>query len=67
MIGACCVLHNFRQRSGEETDPELLLDLDNHFADEVVAAESVRSAAAEKERDRIAHDLLHGGHAVTFF
>ncbi|XP_047042685.1 protein ALP1-like [Lolium rigidum] len=67
MIGACCVLHNFCQRSGEEIDPELLVDLDNHFADEVVAAEPVRSAAAEKERDRIAHDLLHGGHAVTFF
>ncbi|XP_051181029.1 protein ALP1-like [Lolium perenne] len=67
MIGACCVLHNFCQRSGEEIDPELLVDLDNHFADEVVAAQPVRSAAAEKERDRIAHDLLHGGHAVTFF
>ncbi|KAM0912786.1 hypothetical protein ACQ4PT_012591 [Festuca glaucescens] len=67
MIGACCVLHNFCQRSGEEIDPELQLDLSNDNADEVVAADPVRSAAAEKERDRIAHDLLHGGHAVTFF
>jgi hypothetical protein len=68
MIGACCVLHNFCERSGEEIDADLLLDLPNDNADDVVAADPVRSAAAEKERDRIAHDLLHGGHpSLTFF
>jgi len=67
MIGACCVLHNFCEHSGEMLDAELQLELPDN-ADDVAAADPVRSAAAEKERDRIAHDLLHGGHpGVTFF
>lgn len=53
MIGACCVLHNFCERSGEELD----IDLESQLCcdeDDVVAV-----ADAENERDRIAKDLLH--------
>ncbi|XP_048570781.1 protein ALP1-like [Triticum urartu] len=68
MIGACCVLHNFCERSGEEFDADIQSELSQQDdADVVAAANPVLSAAADKERDRIAHDLLHGGHpSVTF-
>lgn len=51
MIGACCVLHNFCERSGEEFDMDLL-PLISEDEDYVVAADL---------RDRLAYGLLHGG------
>uniref|UniRef100_A0ACD5WSU8 Uncharacterized protein n=1 Tax=Avena sativa TaxID=4498 RepID=A0ACD5WSU8_AVESA len=53
MIGACCALHNFCERSGEKLDT----DVQFFSEDDVVAV-------AEKERDRIAHDLLWSAHVV---
>jgi hypothetical protein len=57
VLGACCVLHNICERSGDVVEPEIaayqLLD------DEMVAENPVRSAAAATARDKMAHDLLH--------
>lgn len=68
MLGACCVLHNFCERSGEGVlDADLQMELSEDCDDDMAAGttDAVRSVAAEQERDRIAHDLLHGG--ATFF
>lgn len=55
MIGACCVLHNLCERSGEELDTDLHSE---PFEQEDCLVK------AERERDWIAHDLLHGDSAA---
>ncbi|BAH92978.1 protein ALP1-like [Oryza sativa Japonica Group] len=65
MLGACCVLHNLCERSGGELDADLLHD---ELVDDGVVAgggNTVRSAAAEQVRDRIAHGLLHAGNTAS--
>ncbi|XP_037480377.1 protein ALP1-like [Triticum dicoccoides] len=49
MIGACCVLHNFCEHSGEKLDTDLHSEPSREEDDVVDAA---------KERNRIAHELL---------
>jgi hypothetical protein len=52
---ACCVLHNFCERSlGDELKGFQMED------DEMVLDNAVRSAAAAEVRDAIAHKLIHG-------
>ncbi|XP_003565809.3 protein ANTAGONIST OF LIKE HETEROCHROMATIN PROTEIN 1 [Brachypodium distachyon] len=71
VLGACCVLHNICEIRGEPLAPDLLkteamlndLDADNP----AVPENPVRSEAAAVARDKIAHDLLHRGHAGTRF
>ncbi|KAF0920087.1 hypothetical protein E2562_033337 [Oryza meyeriana var. granulata] len=62
ILGACCVLHNLCERSGEGLDSDLLLQ-DDLVDGGVVAVDTVRSAAAEQSRDKIAHDLLHASYS----
>jgi hypothetical protein len=57
VLGACCVLHNICERSGDAVDPEIASY--QLFDDEMVADNPVRSQAAAKARDAIAHNLLH--------
>ncbi|KAK1662592.1 hypothetical protein QYE76_050751 [Lolium multiflorum] len=55
---ACCVLHNFCERSGDGLGDELKgFQMED---DEMVLDNPVRSAAATEVRDAIAHKLLHG-------
>jgi hypothetical protein len=53
MIGACCVLHNLCERSGEELDDDLQSEPSEEQEDNM-------SEAAKRERDRIARGLLDG-------
>ncbi|XP_052180429.1 protein ALP1-like [Diospyros lotus] len=64
VLGACCVLHNICEMSGEAIDPELRFEL---FDDEMVPEKAVVSAAAMQTRDHIAHNLLHHNFAGTSF
>ncbi|KAL6881991.1 hypothetical protein ACP4OV_011463 [Aristida adscensionis] len=64
VLGACCVLHNICEIRGEELDPELRYDI---FDDETSPENPVRSEAAKRARDAIAHNLLHRGLAGTTF
>ncbi|KAL6615453.1 hypothetical protein ACP70R_037723 [Stipagrostis hirtigluma subsp. patula] len=65
VLGACCVLHNICEIRGEEVDPELRYEL---VDDETTPENPVRSEAAKRARDNIAHNLLHRGLAGnTFF
>uniref|UniRef100_A0A0E0KZA1 DDE Tnp4 domain-containing protein n=1 Tax=Oryza punctata TaxID=4537 RepID=A0A0E0KZA1_ORYPU len=68
MLGACCVLHNLCERSGKGLDADLIDMIHDELVDDGVVAgggNTVRSAAAEQARDRIAHGLLHAGNAVS--
>jgi hypothetical protein len=69
VLGACCVLHNICEARGEPIAPDLLegLRVDLHDDEEVVLETPVRSEAAAKARDKIAHNLLHRGLAGTAF
>jgi hypothetical protein len=69
VLGACCVLHNICEARGEPVAPDLLQDLQVDLVDddEAVLDKPVRSEAAAKARDKIAHNLLHRGHAGTAF
>ncbi|XP_047043864.1 protein ANTAGONIST OF LIKE HETEROCHROMATIN PROTEIN 1-like [Lolium rigidum] len=69
VLGACCVLHNICEARGEPVAPDLLQDLQVDLVDddEAVLERPVRSEAAAKARDKIAHNLLHRGHAGTAF
>ncbi|KAM0850439.1 hypothetical protein ACQ4PT_053084 [Festuca glaucescens] len=57
ILSACCALHNFCERRGDELDPELprfqLVD------DDVVAPNPVSSAATVQVRDAMANNLLY--------
>ncbi|KAL5226760.1 hypothetical protein ABZP36_015025 [Zizania latifolia] len=61
VLGACCVLHNICERRGDAVDPDINFEL---FDDDVVADNPVKSAAAAKARDAIAHNLLHQGVSI---
>ncbi|KAM0860246.1 hypothetical protein ACQ4PT_046668 [Festuca glaucescens] len=69
VLGACCVLHNICEARGEPVAPDLLdgLQVDLADDDEAVLEKPVRSEAAAKARDKIAHNLLHRGLAGTAF
>ncbi|KAM7513006.1 hypothetical protein LguiB_011881 [Lonicera macranthoides] len=56
VLGACCVLHNICEMRNEQMDEGLRFDL---FDDEIVPENSVRSVSSMKDRDHIAHNLLH--------
>lgn len=56
VLGACCVLHNICEMRNEEMEKGLRFDL---FDDEIVPENSVRSVNSMKDRDHIAHNLLH--------
>ncbi|KAF0916033.1 hypothetical protein E2562_000662 [Oryza meyeriana var. granulata] len=58
VLGACCVLHNICERSGDTVDADSAFEL---FDDDMVAENAVRSSAAAQARDAIAHNLLHSG------
>uniref|UniRef100_A0A0D9ZV12 DDE Tnp4 domain-containing protein n=1 Tax=Oryza glumipatula TaxID=40148 RepID=A0A0D9ZV12_9ORYZ len=72
MLGACCVLHNLCERSGEQLDADLLHD---ELVDDGVVAgggNTVRSAAAEQiERGVRSEDgggprrPVHGGRRLA--
>jgi hypothetical protein len=64
VLGACCVLHNICELRGEEVDPAIRCDL---VDDETTPENPVRSEAAKRARDGIAHNLLHRGFAGTTF
>ena len=64
VLGACCVLHNICETRGEELEPELRFEL---VDDETSPETPVRSEAAKRDRDNIAHNLLHRGFAGTTF
>ncbi|XP_047342506.1 protein ALP1-like [Impatiens glandulifera] len=64
VLGACCVLHNICEMRNETMDPELKIDL---IDDEMVPENGIRSTAAMKTRDSIAHNLLHHNRAGTSF
>jgi hypothetical protein len=64
VLGACCVLHNICQIQGEEVEPDILCEL---VDDETTPENPVRSEAASRARDNIAHNLLHRGLAGTTF
>jgi hypothetical protein len=69
VLGACCVLHNICERSGDVVDPEIAAY--QLFDDEMVAGNPVRSEAAATARDKIARNLIHntddGSAAVRAF
>ncbi|CAM0953342.1 unnamed protein product [Alopecurus aequalis] len=68
VLGACCVLHNICEARGEPIEPELLENLQVDLTeDDIVLDKPVRSDAAAKARDKIAHNLLHRGLAGTAF
>ena len=56
VLGACCVLHNICEARGEAMPPELRVEVEDDLA---VLDNPVRSDAAAKARDKIAHNLLH--------
>ncbi|PKA53785.1 hypothetical protein AXF42_Ash011264 [Apostasia shenzhenica] len=62
VIGACCVLHNICEISGEE--PQRGFEL---FDDEMLPENGMRSVRSMQTRDSIAHNLLHSGLAGTSF
>ncbi|CAA3001712.1 Hypothetical predicted protein [Olea europaea subsp. europaea] len=64
VLGACCVLHNICEMRNEDIDFSLKYEF---FDDEMVPEISLRSANAMKERDSIAHNLLHHSNAGTSF
>ncbi|XP_010536183.1 PREDICTED: uncharacterized protein LOC104811231 [Tarenaya hassleriana] len=64
VLGACCVLHNICEIKGENLDPGLMAEV---VDDEVVPENASRSVTAMKERDGIAHNLLHHRLAGTSF
>ncbi|BAS70789.1 protein ANTAGONIST OF LIKE HETEROCHROMATIN PROTEIN 1 [Oryza sativa Japonica Group] len=66
VLGACCVLHNICERSGDAVvdADDCAFDL---FDDDMVAENAVRSSAAAQARDAIAHNLLHSGGGASFF
>uniref|UniRef100_J3KX53 DDE Tnp4 domain-containing protein n=1 Tax=Oryza brachyantha TaxID=4533 RepID=J3KX53_ORYBR len=64
VLGACCVLHNICERSGDVVDPDNAFEL---FDDDMVAENAVRSPAAAHARDAIAHNLLHSGAGASSF
>ena len=66
VLGACCVLHNICERSGDAVvdADDCAFDL---FDDDMVAENAVRSTAAAQARDAIAHNLLHSGGGASFF
>ncbi|KAF0916321.1 hypothetical protein E2562_005923 [Oryza meyeriana var. granulata] len=64
VLGACCVLHNICETHGEELDPELRYEL---VDDDTSPETPIRSEAAKRARDNIAHNLLHRGFAGTTF
>ncbi|CAL4975628.1 unnamed protein product [Urochloa decumbens] len=64
VLGACCVLHNICELRGEEVDPAIRCEL---VDDETTPENPVRSEAAKRARDGIAHNLLHRGFAGTTF
>jgi hypothetical protein len=64
VLGACCVLHNICEIRGEEVDPDIRCEL---VDDEATPESPVRSEAAKRARDDIAHNLLHRGLAGTTF
>ncbi|KAF6998075.1 hypothetical protein CFC21_014233 [Triticum aestivum] len=64
VLGACCVLHNICEARGEAMPPELRVEVEDDLA---VLDNPVRSDAAAKARDKIAHNLLHRGLAGTAF
>ena len=64
VLGACCVLHNICELKNEKMDPELKFEL---LDDEVLPEVPVKSENSMKDRDTIAHNLLHHGFAGTSF
>jgi hypothetical protein len=64
VLGACCVLHNICEIRGEEVDPDIRCEL---VDDEATPESPMRSEAAKRARDDIAHNLLHRGLAGTTF
>ncbi|GJM94083.1 hypothetical protein PR202_ga10697 [Eleusine coracana subsp. coracana] len=64
VLGACCVLHNICEMRGEEVDQDIRCEL---VDDETTPENPVRSEAAKRARDNIAHNLLHRGLAGTTF
>ncbi|CAO2203823.1 unnamed protein product [Urochloa humidicola] len=64
VLGACCVLHNICEIRGEEVDPAIRCEL---VDDETTPENPVRSEAAKRARDGIAHNLLHRGFGGTTF
>ncbi|XP_006655063.2 protein ANTAGONIST OF LIKE HETEROCHROMATIN PROTEIN 1-like [Oryza brachyantha] len=64
MLGACCVLHNLCERSGEELDADVdLLPHDKLVDDGVITGNAGCSSAQQTDRDRMAHVVLHAGNA----
>uniref|UniRef100_A0A0E0E0J5 DDE Tnp4 domain-containing protein n=1 Tax=Oryza meridionalis TaxID=40149 RepID=A0A0E0E0J5_9ORYZ len=64
VLAACCVLHNICETRGVELKPELRYEL---VGDETSPETPVRSEAAKRDSDNIAHNLLHRGFAGTTF
>ncbi|XP_047053644.1 protein ALP1-like [Lolium rigidum] len=64
VMGACCVLHNICEMKGEEMGPELQCDV---IDIETVPDYLVHSESASKARDKMAHDIFHGGLGCTSF
>uniref|UniRef100_J3MXJ4 DDE Tnp4 domain-containing protein n=1 Tax=Oryza brachyantha TaxID=4533 RepID=J3MXJ4_ORYBR len=64
VLGACCILHNICETCDEVLDPELRYEL---VDDETSPEIPIRSEAAKRSRDNIAHNLLHRGLASTTF
>jgi hypothetical protein len=57
------VLHNICEIQGQEVEPDILCEL---VDDETTTENPVRSEAASRARDDIAHNLLHLA-GTTFF
>ncbi|GFP79429.1 putative nuclease harbi1 [Phtheirospermum japonicum] len=64
VLGACCVLHNICEMRNEGLSPELRFEV---FDDEIVPENSVGSGDAMRDRDQIAHKLLHHNLVGTAF
>ncbi|XP_040999044.1 protein ALP1-like [Juglans microcarpa x Juglans regia] len=64
VLGACCVLHNICELRNEEMDPELRFEL---VDDEMVPEAPLRPFSTMKDRDAIAHNILHHGIGGTRF
>ncbi|KAM6583505.1 hypothetical protein CsatB_010507 [Cannabis sativa] len=62
VLGACCVLHNICEMRNEVIDTPTKFEI---FDDEMIAENSIRSANAAQNRDKIAHNLLHHSLAGT--
>ncbi|XP_047307897.1 protein ANTAGONIST OF LIKE HETEROCHROMATIN PROTEIN 1-like [Impatiens glandulifera] len=61
VLGACCVLHNICEMSGEAMEPEFTFQISD---DEMTPENPVRSSGAMQARDQIAHNLLHRNSAA---